>query len=140
MDPTSTQPQRPPARSPLTDPAVGWSGPTDVASYGIGVREFVAQAWIAPPSPAAVDELLTGGCALALALEASCRRIEQEIAELAPTAVESQVADRLRRLPVELERARCQLEAVRAAIAELRQHARRPDPTRAGRMDCGGRP
>jgi hypothetical protein len=103
--------------------ALGWSGPNDVASYGVRVREFVAQAWIAPPSPAAADELLTGGCALALALEASCRRLEREIAELAPAAVESEVAERLRRLPPELERARRQLEAVRAAIAELRQHA-----------------
>jgi hypothetical protein len=103
--------------------AVGWSGPTDVASYGIRVREFVALTWIAPPSPAAANELLTGGCALALALEASCRRLEREIAELAPAAAESEVAQRLRRLPLELERARGQLEAVRAAIAELRQHA-----------------
>jgi hypothetical protein len=105
------------------DGAVGWSGYPDVASYGIRVREFVAQAWIAPPSPAAADELLTAGCALALALEAWCRRLEREIAELAPAAVESEVAQRLRRLPPELERARHQLEAVRAAIAELRQHA-----------------
>jgi hypothetical protein len=102
---------------------VGWISPGDVASYGVRVREFVAQAWIAPPSPAAADELLTGGCALALALEASCRRLQREIAELAPAAVESEVAQRLRRLPPELERNRRQLEAVRAAIAELRQHA-----------------
>jgi hypothetical protein len=102
---------------------VGWSSPGDVAPYGARVREFVAQAWIAPPSPAAADELVTGGCALALALEASCRRLEREIAELAPAAVESEVAQRLRRLPPELERNRRQLEAVRAAIAELRQHA-----------------
>jgi hypothetical protein len=103
--------------------ALGWNGPGDVASYGVRVREFVAQAWIAPPSPAAADELLTGGCALALALEAWCRRLEREIAELAPAAVESEVAQRLRRLPSELDRARRQLEAVRGAIAELRQHA-----------------
>ena len=105
------------------DGPVGWSARADVGSYGIRVREFVAQAWIAPPSPAAADELLTGGCALALALEASCRRLEREIADLAPAALDSEVAQRLRRLPPELERARRQLEAVRAAIAELRQHA-----------------
>ena len=122
------------------DASVGWSGPTDVASYGVRVREFVAQAWIAPPSLAAAHELLTGGCALALALEASCRRIEQEIAELAPAAVESEVAQRLRRLPVELDRARRQLVAVRAAIAELRQHAQQPHLARARRMAGGNRP
>ncbi|HEV7460569.1 MAG TPA: hypothetical protein VGN78_08535 [Solirubrobacteraceae bacterium] len=106
--------------------AVGWTGRADVASYGVRVREFVAQAWIAPPSPAAADELLTGGCALALALEAECRRLEREIADLAPDATLPEVAQRLRRLPPELERARRQLAEVRAAIAELRQHAGRP--------------
>jgi hypothetical protein len=103
--------------------ALGWTGRADVASYGVRVREFVAQAWTAPPSPAGADELLTGGCALALALEAWCGRLEREIADLAPAALDPEVAQRLRRLPPELERARRQLEAVRAAIAELRQHA-----------------
>jgi hypothetical protein len=100
----------------------GWTGRADVASYGGRVREFVAQAWIAPPSPAAADELLTGGCGLALALEALCGRLEREIAELAPAAEDPEVARRLRRLPPELARAQGQLEAVRTAIVELRRH------------------
>ena len=106
------------------DRVAGRADRAEVA-YAAQVRELVARAWTEPPAPAAAAELLTGGCALALALEARCRRIEREIAELAPHAEEAEAARRLRALPPELRGIERQLEAVRRALAELRRHVER---------------
>jgi hypothetical protein len=94
-------------------------------AYATQVRELVARAWTEPPTPAAAAELLTAGAALALALETRCRRLEREIADLAPRAEEPEAARRLRTLPPELRGVERQLETVRRALAELRRHVER---------------
>jgi hypothetical protein len=71
------------------------------------------------PSPAETEQLLTDGCALALAVESEGARIEDEISELVDRIDEPGSAERLRPLPPRLQGAQSRLARVRELISVL---------------------
>ena len=100
-------------------------GQVEVMAYAARVRTLLARTEpVAGPLTAAqVDDVLTDGCALALALEAQCSRLERMIADLAPRADDPDAARVLRALPPALRAAEGRLERVRTAINAVRSRA-----------------
>ena len=101
-------------------------GQVEVMAYAARVRTLLARTEAVGDGPltaAQVDDVLTDGCALALALEAQCSRLERMIADLAPRADDPDAARVLRALPPALRAAEGRLERVRTAINAVRSRA-----------------
>jgi len=101
-------------------------GQVEVMAYAARVRALLARPEAGGDGPltaAQVDDVLTDGCALALALEAQCSRLEHMIADLAPRADDPDAARLLRTLPPELRGAEGRLETVRSAVNAVRSRA-----------------
>jgi hypothetical protein len=94
--------------------------PVEEANFVVfvaNVEQLVARP--TSPSPTETEELLTDGCALALALESDCARTEHEIAELVRRIDEPGSAERLRPLPPRLHGTQTRLAHVRKLISVL---------------------
>ena len=119
-------------------------GQVEVMAYAARVRALLARPETGGDGPliaAQVDDILTDGCALALALEAQCSRLEHMIADLAPRADDPDVARLLRTLPPGLRGAEGRLETVRSAVNAVRSRAGgRLDVIRASRGPRTPRP
>ncbi|MDX6669070.1 MAG: hypothetical protein QOK04_2450 [Solirubrobacteraceae bacterium] len=89
----------------------------DLVLFVANVEQLVAHP--VSPSRLETEQLLTHGCALALALESGCARIEHEIAELVDRIDEPGSAERLRSLTPRLRGAQIRLARARELISVL---------------------